>query len=70
MPDTSPSAYTPTMAYMAMVTSSITLLFLGSMAFLFWLAGLTEEKEAPVPVLVADAPSSALAKPEGYETGG
>lgn len=48
MPDTSPWAYTPTMAYMAIVTSGITLLFLGSIAFLFWLTGLAEDKKAPL----------------------
>ena len=48
MPDTSVWAYTPTMAYMAVVTSGITLLFLGSIAFLFWLTSLAEEKKVPV----------------------
>ncbi len=50
MQDTSQGAYTPTMAYMARVVGGIVLLFLGSMAFVFWLTGLGEEK-APAPAL-------------------
>jgi hypothetical protein len=72
MPDTSPWAYTPTMAYMAVVTSGITLLFLGSIAFLFWLAGLveekkTEEKKALIPHPIA---SPSYSNPKGSEIGG
>jgi hypothetical protein len=44
MRDTSAWAYTPTMAYMAKVVSGIVFLFLGSVAFVFWLAGLGEDK--------------------------
>ncbi len=44
MRDTSVSAYTPTMAYMTKVISGIVFLFLGSVSFVFWLAGLGEEK--------------------------
>ena len=50
MRDTSQWAYTPTMAYMTKVVGGIVLLFLGSMAFVFWLTGLGEEK-APAPAL-------------------
>ncbi|MBI2357345.1 MAG: hypothetical protein HYV04_00240, partial [Deltaproteobacteria bacterium] len=53
MADASAWAYTPTMAYMAFVTSGITLLFLGSIAFLFWLTSLAEEKKVPVPQTAA-----------------
>jgi hypothetical protein len=71
MQDTSLWAYTPTMAYMAVVTSSITLLFLGSIAFLFWLAGLVEEKKVSVVSLpVSGAAGAPLANPETQETGG
>lgn len=44
MQDSSAWAYTPTMAYMARVVSGIVFLFLASVAFVFWLAGLGEEK--------------------------
>ena len=70
MPDTSLWGYTPTMAYMAVVTSGITLLFLGSIAFLFWLAGLVEEKKAPVPVPLAGSSGPPLSKLESPKTGG
>ncbi|MFQ5851230.1 MAG: cytochrome ubiquinol oxidase subunit I [Candidatus Binatia bacterium] len=50
MQDTSVWAYTPTMAYMAKVVSGIVFLFLGSVVFVFWLAGLGEEK-APAPAM-------------------
>ncbi len=46
--DTSAWAYTPTMAYMAKVISGIVFLFLGSVSFIFWLAGLGEKKERSV----------------------
>jgi hypothetical protein len=60
------------MAYMAVVTSGITLLFLGSIAFLFWLAGLveekkTEEKKALIPHPIA---SPSYSNPKGSEIGG
>ncbi len=50
MRDTSQGAYTPTMAYMARVVGGIVLLFLGSIAFVFWLTGLGDQK-APAPAL-------------------
>lgn len=43
--DTSEWAWTPTNAYMARVVGGIVLLFLGLVAFVFWLAGLGEKKE-------------------------
>ncbi len=55
MPDTSPSSYTPAMADMALVSSAISFLFLASIAFLFWLAGLAEDTHAPALVPVAGA---------------
>jgi hypothetical protein len=60
--DTSQWAYTPTMAYMAKVVGGIVFLFLGSIAFVFWLSGLGEEKAVVVEPLPigggAGAPSS------------
>ncbi|MFQ5683696.1 MAG: cytochrome ubiquinol oxidase subunit I [Candidatus Binatia bacterium] len=51
MRDTSAWAFTPTMAYMAKAVSGIVFLFLASVSFVFWLAGLGEEqKHAPTPV--------------------
>jgi hypothetical protein len=41
MRDTSQWAFTPSMAVMARMVGIITLVFLGAVAFLFWLAGLT-----------------------------
>jgi hypothetical protein len=60
--DTSQWAYTPTMAYMAKVVGGIVFLFLSSIAFVFWLSGLGEEKMAtpePLPITGgARAPAS------------
>jgi hypothetical protein len=67
MQDTSSWAYTPTMADMAVVTSGITLLFLGSIAFLFWLTGLVETKKEPVSIFVAGPSALFPAKSENYE---
>ncbi|RMF88508.1 MAG: hypothetical protein D6736_10385 [Nitrospinota bacterium] len=53
MQDTSPEAYTPTMAYMTRVVGGIVLLFLGSIAFVFWLSGLGEHRSpSPTPLPV------------------
>ncbi|MEE9518633.1 MAG: cytochrome ubiquinol oxidase subunit I [bacterium] len=41
--DTSPYAYTPTMAFMAKVVGAIVLLFLGLITFVFWLTELGEK---------------------------
>ncbi len=43
--DTSPWAWTPTNAYMTKVVGSIVVVFLGLIAFIFWLAGLGERKQ-------------------------
>ena len=43
--DTSEWAWTPTNAYMARVVGGIVLLFLGLVAFVFWLAGLGEKEQ-------------------------
>jgi len=59
--DTSDWAYTPTMAYMAKVVGAIVLLFLGLVAFVFWLAGLGETKAATA---LAEHPSPAVALSE------
>ncbi|MEK7776114.1 MAG: hypothetical protein AAB331_01895, partial [Planctomycetota bacterium] len=42
--DTSPWAYTPTLAYMGRIVALIVALFLGLVAFVFWLAGLGDKK--------------------------
>jgi hypothetical protein len=49
MRDTSQWAFTPSIAVMARMVGIITLLFLGAVAFLFWLAGLTGKGTAPDP---------------------
>ncbi|MDP6560359.1 MAG: cytochrome ubiquinol oxidase subunit I, partial [Candidatus Binatia bacterium] len=64
MQDTSAWAYSPTMAYMAKVVSGIVFLFLGSVSFVFWLAGLGEGK-TPVSDL-----ASAVEGGEGDRKGG
>jgi hypothetical protein len=50
MRDTSQWAFTPSNAVMARMVGIITLIFLGAVAFLFWLAGLTGKGTAPDPV--------------------
>lgn len=45
--DTSQWAFTPSNAVMARMVGSITLVFLGSVAFLFWLAGIAGKGRAP-----------------------
>ena len=42
--DTSPWAYTPTLAYMGRIVALIVALFLGLVTFVFWLAGLGDKK--------------------------
>jgi hypothetical protein len=46
------------MADMALVSSTISFVFLGSIAFLFWLASLGEDTHAPAPALVPVAGAS------------
>jgi len=43
--DTSQWAYTPSLAYMGRIVGLIVALFLGLVAFVFWLAGLGDKKE-------------------------
>lgn len=45
--DTSPWAWTPTNAYMMRMVGAITLVFLGLLAFIFWLAGLEARERRP-----------------------
>jgi hypothetical protein len=45
--DTSQWAFTPSNAEMARMVGGITLVFLGAVAFLFWLTGLTGRKTVP-----------------------
>jgi hypothetical protein len=47
MQDTSQWAFTPATVVMARMVGGITLTFLGAIAFLFWLAGLTDKEVAP-----------------------
>jgi hypothetical protein len=48
MRDTSPGAATPALGHAAIVISTCVLIFLGLIAFIFWVGGLVE-KPAPVP---------------------
>jgi hypothetical protein len=51
MRDTSPQAFTPALGYAANMISACVVIFLGLVAFIFWLGGLAEhatQKEAPV----------------------
>jgi hypothetical protein len=51
MRDTSPQAFTPALGYAANMISACVLIFLGLVAFIFWLGSLAEHttrKEAPV----------------------
>jgi cytochrome bd-type quinol oxidase subunit 1 len=65
MRDTSEWAATPALGYAAVVISSCVLIFLGMIAFIFWLGGLVE-KPALVPKPVpAPAPSPTLSPAPG-----
>ncbi|MGR3311088.1 MAG: cytochrome ubiquinol oxidase subunit I [Candidatus Brocadiales bacterium] len=66
MQDTSPWAYTPTMAYMGKVIGACTLIFLGIVTFLFWLSGISDKKYA-VGQGVDDVPEPALLNTDGGE---
>jgi hypothetical protein len=66
MQDTSPWAYTPTMAYMGKVIGAVTLIFLGIVTFLFWLSGVADKKHA-VGHESADVPEPALTSTDGGE---
>jgi cytochrome bd-type quinol oxidase subunit 1 len=63
MRDTSPDAATPALGYAAIVISTCVLIFLGLIAFIFWLGGLVEkpviEKEKRVTTAIPElAPAS------------
>jgi hypothetical protein len=58
MRDTSQWAFTPSIAVMARMVGIITLIFLGAVAFLFWLAGLTGKEAAPSRTSRPVAPSA------------
>ncbi len=61
--DTSAWGYTPTMAYMARVVSGITFLFLASVAFVFWLAGLGEKAPALMPAPIRGSSDAGAGDP-------
>ncbi len=66
MQDTSPWAFTPTMAYMGKVIGAVTLIFLGIVTFLFWLSGVSDKKHA-VGHGAGDVPEPALTSTDGGE---
>ena len=66
MQDTSPWAYTPTMAYMGKVIGACTLIFLGIVTFLFWLSGVSDKKH-DAGQGVDDVPEPALSNTDGGE---
>ncbi len=55
--DTSPYAYTPTMAYMAKVVGVIVLLFLSLITFVFWLTELGEQPPASAFGVPVESPA-------------
>jgi hypothetical protein len=57
MRDTSPWAFTPTNAAMTFHVGIITLLFLGAVAFLFWLSSLAEKQSQAEAALLEASPS-------------
>jgi hypothetical protein len=67
--DTSEWAWTPTNAYMARVVGGIVLLFLGLVAFIFWLAGLGENhaERAAAPAL-GPQPARGDGNPHAHRT--
>lgn len=66
MQDTSPWAFTPTMAYMGKVIGACTLIFLGIVTFLFWLSGVSDTKH-DAGHETADVPEPALSNTDGGE---
>jgi hypothetical protein len=66
MQDTSPWAYTPTMAYMGKVIGAVTLIFLGIVTFLFWLSGVSDKKH-DAGQGADDVPEPALSNTDGGE---
>ena len=73
MRDTSPQAFTPALGYAANMISACVLIFLGLVAFIFWLGTLAEHGshgsahgvEAPVGMRVRGAPVATLGVPGG-----
>ncbi|HLF87696.1 MAG TPA: hypothetical protein VI451_02020, partial [Anaerolineales bacterium] len=55
--DTSASAFTPTMAYMARVIAGIVAAFIALTAFVFWLAGLSETGEVEPGTMTVHPPA-------------
>jgi hypothetical protein len=53
--DTSPGAWTPDNLLMAQVVSVCTILFLGTVSFLFWLSSAGEKKKKEAPPVTATA---------------
>jgi hypothetical protein len=74
--DTSMSAFTPSMAYMARVIAGIVAAFMALVAFVFWLAGLGETGEveagtmAPVEIVAIPGALPAQPAPEATVAGG
>ena len=77
MQDTSPWAYTPTMALMGKMIGACTLIFLGIVTFLFWLSGVSDKKHdtgqesagVPEPVLSNTDGGEIITKGPGVDTG-
>ncbi|MFQ5714489.1 MAG: cytochrome ubiquinol oxidase subunit I [Candidatus Scalinduaceae bacterium] len=67
MQDTSPWAYTPTMAYMGKVIGAVTLIFLGIVTFLFWLSGVSDKKMHRAVRESAEISEPALTNTDGGE---
>jgi hypothetical protein len=72
--DTSASALTPSMAYMARVIAGIVAAFIALVAFVFWLAGLGESGEVEpgtmFPLRAAPQPSASKTMTEPAGAGG
>jgi cytochrome d ubiquinol oxidase subunit I len=64
--DTSPDAFAPTLGFAAQVISFCVLLFMGLIAFIFWINGLSERKAAHAPAAELPMHDAAL----GAETVG
>jgi len=62
--DTSESAFTPSMAYMARVVAGIVAAFMGLVAFVFWLAGLGETGEVKPGTML---PAAGKPQPTGAQ---
>ncbi|MFL5581975.1 MAG: hypothetical protein ACJ8AO_16530, partial [Gemmatimonadaceae bacterium] len=60
MRDTSPQAFTPALGYAANMISACVVIFLGLVAFIFWLGGLAESVGKPHEALGVTVPQGAL----------